>query len=74
MLTPQRIVHAPVLFALTVGGAPAVPNIPGVQYAITSDGFFDLEEMPKRTVIVGAGYIAVEIGGVLNSFGSGMTA
>lgn len=37
---------------------------------MTSDGFFDLEELPRRSVIVGAGYIAVEIAGILSTLGS----
>jgi len=52
------------------GGYPSVPDLPGAEYGITSDGFFKLTEQPKRAVVVGAGYIAVELAGVLNSLGS----
>ncbi len=52
------------------GGYPIVPDLPGAEYGITSDGFFELTEQPKRAVVVGAGYIAVELAGVLNSLGS----
>lgn len=55
---------------IAVGGKPTIPNIPGAQYGIDSDGFFDLEDLPTRTVVVGAGYIAVEIAGVLANLGS----
>ncbi|CAI4225958.1 unnamed protein product [Auanema sp. JU1783] len=55
---------------IAVGGFPTIPNVSGAQYGIDSDGFFDLEKLPKRTVVVGAGYIAVEIAGVLANLGS----
>lgn len=56
---------------IATGGRPHVPTEPGVQeYTISSDGFFELEELPKKVVVVGAGYIAVELAGVLNSLGS----
>lgn len=54
---------------IAVGGEPMIPNIPGAEYGITSDGFFALTEQPKRVAIVGAGYIACEIAGVLHSLG-----
>jgi len=59
--------------AISTGGVPAVPDIEGAEHGITSDGFFELQEQPKRVVIVGAGYIAVEIAGVLNALGSEVT-
>ena len=52
------------------GGYPVVPDIPGAELGITSDGFFELTIQPKRAVVVGAGYIAVELAGVLNSLGT----
>ena len=58
---------------LAVGGRPSVPSeeeIPGAKYGITSDGFFELEQQPRRVAVVGAGYIAVELAGVFNSLGS----
>ncbi|WP_326830555.1 glutathione-disulfide reductase [Streptococcus uberis] len=55
---------------IATGGRPKVPEIPGAEYGITSDGFFELDAIPKRTAVVGAGYIAVEIAGVLNALGS----
>lgn len=55
---------------VAVGGHPRLPDIPGAEHGIDSDGFFDLEEQPKRAVVVGAGYIAVELAGVLHSLGS----
>ena len=58
---------------ISVGGEPTTPDVPGAELGITSDGFFELEEQPKRVVIVGAGYIAVEIAGLLNALGSEVT-
>ncbi len=55
---------------IAVGGQPSIPNVPGAEYGIESNGFFDLNEQPKRVAVVGAGYIAVEIAGVLNALGS----
>ncbi|STO55751.1 glutathione-disulfide reductase [Grimontia hollisae] len=55
---------------IAVGGAPTIPNIPGAEYGIDSNGFFELNEQPKRVAVVGAGYIAVEIAGVLSALGS----
>jgi glutathione reductase (NADPH) len=58
---------------VAVGGHPTIPSeekIPGANLGITSDGFFELEHQPKRVVVVGAGYIAVELAGVFNSLGT----
>ncbi len=55
---------------ITTGGRPLMPNIPGAELGITSDGFFELAQLPGRVAIVGGGYIGVEIAGVLNALGS----
>ncbi|XP_059144464.1 glutathione reductase, mitochondrial-like [Physella acuta] len=55
---------------IATGGRPVVPNIPGAEYGITSDGFFELEDLPKKVVVVGAGYIAVELAGVFATLGA----
>ncbi|QKJ85176.1 Glutathione oxidoreductase [Paramixta manurensis] len=55
---------------IATGGRPSHPQIPGVEYGIDSDGFFELDALPKRTAVVGAGYIAVELAGVVNALGS----
>ena len=55
---------------IATGGRPSIPSIPGAEYGIDSDGFFELDEMPKRVAVVGAGYIAVEIAGVVNALGA----
>jgi len=59
----EHIVIAP-------GGKPMIPDIPGAELGINSDGFFALTEQPKRVAVVGAGYIAVELAGLLNALGS----
>jgi glutathione reductase (NADPH) len=55
---------------IATGGRPGVPNIPGAELGITSDGFFELEERPQRVLIAGSGYIAVELAGIFNALGS----
>nr|KAG5696721.1 hypothetical protein BaRGS_028841 [Batillaria attramentaria] len=55
---------------IATGGKPIVPDIPGAEHGITSDGFFELEQLPKKVVVVGAGYIAVELAGIFNALGS----
>ncbi|KAI0082850.1 FAD/NAD(P)-binding domain-containing protein [Panus rudis PR-1116 ss-1] len=58
---------------VATGGRPTIPSddkIPGASQGINSDGFFDLEEQPKRVAVVGAGYIAVELAGVFHALGS----
>ncbi|MBR9729101.1 glutathione-disulfide reductase [Shewanella intestini] len=55
---------------VATGGAPTLPDIPGAEYGIDSNGFFELREQPKRVAVVGAGYIAVELAGVLHALGS----
>lgn len=61
--TAERIVVA-------TGGRPIVPDIPGAELGITSDGFFELQKRPQRVLIAGSGYISVELAGVLNGLGS----
>ncbi|MBT5861619.1 MAG: glutathione-disulfide reductase [Gammaproteobacteria bacterium] len=55
---------------IATGGQPIVPSIPGAELGITSDGFFALEQQPRRVLIAGSGYVAVELAGVLNGLGS----
>lgn len=58
---------------IATGGKPMVPALPGAELGITSDGFFELDRQPERIAIAGAGYIAVELAGMLNSLGSEVT-
>lgn len=54
---------------ITPGARSQWPQIPGKELGIDSDGFFALKRLPKKVAIVGAGYIAVELAGVLNGLG-----
>jgi glutathione reductase (NADPH) len=62
-LTARHIVIA-------TGGVPTVPKLPGADKGITSDGFFLLEEKPKRVAVVGSGYVACELAGAFHELGS----
>ncbi len=55
---------------IATGSEPVVPQIPGAEFAITSDGFFEMERLPEKVVITGAGYIATEFAGMLHGLGS----
>ena len=58
---------------LAPGGEPTIPAIPGAEYGTDSDGFFALDHCPKSCTVVGSGYIAVELAGVLNALGCKVT-
>ena len=58
---------------VATGGWPTVPDIPGKEHAITSNEFFYLKSLPKRAIIVGGGYIAVEFAGVFEGLGVEVT-
>ncbi|MDX7028902.1 FAD-dependent oxidoreductase, partial [Enterobacter hormaechei] len=55
---------------IATGTHPLLPKIEGVEYGIDSNGFFELSAIPKTTAVIGSGYIAVELAGVLNALGS----
>lgn len=55
---------------IATGGYPTIPNIPGAEYGIDSDGFFDLQTQPESVAVIGAGYIAVELAGVFHALGT----
>ena len=56
---------------IATGGYPIVPkDVPGAEHGITNEGFFAMEELPSKIAIVGAGYIAVEMAGMLNAIGT----
>ena len=63
-----RVSGAHVLIA--TGGRPKRPDIPGAELGLVSDDFFNLCDAPERVAIVGGGYIAVELAGVLQALGS----
>jgi glutathione reductase (NADPH) len=58
---------------IATGGRPRWPNLPGAELGVVSDGFFELERVPRRVAILGAGYIAVEFGTALRALGAEVT-
>ena len=58
---------------IATGGWPVIPDIPGREYAISSNEAFFLEQLPKRVIVVGGGYIAVEFAGIFNGLGAKTT-
>lgn len=58
---------------IATGGHPVKPAVPGAELMITSNEAFHLKEQPKRIVIIGGGYIALEFAGIFNGFGSKVT-
>ena len=55
---------------IATGGEPQLPQLPGADLGITSDGFFALAARPQRVAVVGSGYVAVELAGVFAALGS----
>ncbi len=55
---------------IATGGAPIIPKIPGASHGIDSDGFFALQSQPESVAVIGAGYIAVELAGVMHALGT----
>ncbi|MBD8493346.1 glutathione-disulfide reductase [Pseudomonas syringae] len=58
---------------IATGGWPQVPDVPGREHAITSNEAFHLKALPKRIVVVGGGYIAVEFASIFNGLGAQTT-
>ncbi len=67
-----RLVTAQNILVAT-GGAPVKPAIPGIEHAITSNEAFELPALPRRILIVGGGYVAVEFAGIFHGLGSEVT-
>jgi glutathione reductase (NADPH) len=67
----ERLTAENILIA--VGGRPTMPDIPGIEQVITSNEALELPKLPKRVVIVGGGYIAVEFAGIFSSLGVEVT-
>ena len=65
----DKIITAETILIAT-GGWPTMPEIPGIEHAITSNEALELPELPKRIAIIGGGYIAVEFAGIFNALGS----
>ncbi len=58
---------------IATGGAPFMPQIPGIEHSISSNEVFHLDQQPKSAVVVGGGYIAVEFAGIFNGLGTETT-
>ncbi|MGI8611194.1 MAG: FAD-dependent oxidoreductase, partial [Sphingomicrobium sp.] len=58
---------------IATGARPLMPEMPGIEHAISSNEVFHLEKLPKRIVIAGGGYIANEFAGIFHQFGSHVT-
>ncbi|MFA7440770.1 MAG: glutathione-disulfide reductase [Sphingomonadaceae bacterium] len=67
-----RDIHARHILVAS-GARPHVPNVPGAELGITSNEVFHLEELPRRAVVVGGGYIANEFAGIFNKLGVEVT-
>jgi glutathione reductase (NADPH) len=67
-----RVFKAPHIVIAT-GGTPSAAGVPGGEHALDSDGFFALTERPERAAIVGSGYVAVELAGMLAALGTRIT-
>ncbi|MCB2073229.1 MAG: glutathione-disulfide reductase [Novosphingobium sp.] len=71
-LASGREISAKYILVAT-GAWPAMPEFEGMEHCITSNEVFHLPELPKRVVIQGAGYIAMEFAGIFNALGSHVT-
>ena len=66
----EHVLYSAPHILIATGGYPVIPrDIPGSDLGITSDGFFEIEDLPKKMAFVGAGYISVELAGVMNAIG-----
>lgn len=73
LLADNRVIRARNILIAT-GGRPNIDeNLPGYQHVVTSDEVFDLEEFPRRIVIAGGGYIALEFAGIFRLLGAEVT-
>ena len=66
-------VHQAAHILIATGGRPTVPDLPGAELAITSDGFFELAARPTKPLLIGAGYVATELAGMLHGMGGEVT-
>src|SRR6185312_8195312 len=69
----EGVHHTAANILVATGAHPVLPAIPGIEHAITSNEALDLATLPRRIVIVGGSYIAVEFAGIFHSLGSEVT-
>jgi glutathione reductase (NADPH) len=72
-LRSGRVVKTKHILVATGGGPVMPPSIPGIGHAISSNEIFDLPEFPRRLVVVGGGYIAVEFASIFARLGAKVT-
>ena len=65
--------HRAETIVIATGGRPTMPDIPGIELAVSSDEMFDLPTFPERLVIVGGGYIACEFACIMQGLGAQVT-
>jgi glutathione reductase (NADPH) len=65
--------HRAANILVATGGWPSLPDVPGIEHAVTSNEMFHLPALPSRAVVVGGGYIAVEFAGILHGLGVAVT-
>ncbi len=65
--------HTAERILVATGGWPSLPEIPGIEHAISSNEAFFLERLPERVIVVGGGYIAVEFAGIFHGQGAAVT-
>lgn len=73
LLADNRLIRAKNILIATGGTPNRDEKLPGIEYTITSNEAFDLEEFPKRIVIAGGGYIALEFAGIFRTLGADVT-
>ncbi|MGB5696190.1 MAG: glutathione-disulfide reductase [Polyangiales bacterium] len=61
--------HSAGRILIATGARPVLPDIPGREHALTSNAVFSLKELPARMMVVGAGYVALELGSILRALG-----
>ena len=70
-MNDKRVTARTILVA--AGGWPTVPEFPGREHVVTSNEAFHLEALPRRVIVVGGGYVAVEFAGIFNGLGAATT-
>lgn len=65
--------HTAERILIATGGTPIMPEIPGKEHARDSNAVFEIDRLPKRVMVVGAGYIALELGSVFVALGADVT-
>ncbi len=73
IVSENRVVRARNILIATGGRPNLDANLPGIEHVVTSNEVFDLKEFPKRILIAGGGYIALEFAGIFRDLGAEVT-